>query len=238
MKRLCLSILLMSLVIKGTTQVEGQQFPRLIFTYDWRGKGLDLVGRWMLRDITLAQLKEQYEQCIPELVAAWEKEAPALFTELIFSFGKGFSQSERTVILYLSGNSSYGSARFLVIGLRYIIDPKPWVASFSREENFTATVFHELLHVWVDEHIDAKKSPLLQKYQKEHVDTREHIHLMALQRMVYQKLKRQNMLEMLDYGYRNLCSPEYRRAWQIVVDLEGDKAVLEDIQVSLDRFSP
>lgn len=216
----------------GVSEKSGPHFPVVTFRYDWRGKSLDVIGRWMLQNVTLPQLKSGLYKQLPGLKVAWKKEVPLLFMELFSVFNRGIKAKERTAILYLSNAWSYGSDRFLVLGLRWILDPEPWVFKVNREDSFTATIFHELLHIWVDENI-SQESPLLKKYNIEESEVRNHIHLMALQKMVYQKLGREDILEMLDEQYRKRSLASYRRAWEIVNDIEGYEVVLQDIRKSL-----
>ena len=54
-----------------------------------------------------------------------------------------------------------------------------------------------------------------------------------LQKMVYLKLHRQDLLDMIDEAYRKFSPPAYQRAWEIVNNIEGYKAILEDVIVSL-----
>lgn len=210
----------------------GPQFPVVTFSYDWRGKSLDVIGRWMLQNVTLTQLKSELDKQLPALKVVWEKDAPLLFKQLFSVFNCGIKAKERTAIFYLTSAWSYGSDRFLVLGLRWTLDPQPWVFKVNREEGFTVTIFHELLRIWVDENI-SQESPLLKKYSTEGSEVRNHIHLMALQKMVYQKLGREDILDMLDEQYRKHCLASYCRAWEIVNDIEGCEAVLQDIGKSL-----
>lgn len=86
--------------------------------------------------------------------------------------------------------------------------------------------------MWVDENI-SEKSPLLKKYSTEPYEVRDHLHLMALQKMVYLKLNRQDILDMLDESYRTKQSKDYRRAWEIVNDIEGYEMVIHDALANL-----
>ena len=120
------------------------------------------------------------------------------------------------------------------MGLNWLLANDEWSLPISREESFSSLVIHELLHVWVDENIH-ENSLLLKKYANELSDTREHIHLMALQKMVYLRLNRSDMVAMLDESYRKFASPAYKRAWEIVNDIEGYEAVIQDIKMNLKK---
>lgn len=52
---------------------------------------------------------------------------------------------------------------------------------------------------------------------------------MAIQKMVYLRLNRQDLLAMIDEEYREFCGPEYKRAWEVVNDIEGYETVIQDI---------
>ncbi|MGE0010158.1 MAG: hypothetical protein AB7F19_06510 [Candidatus Babeliales bacterium] len=227
-KSAILGFILVVSASKIFAQTYQSHFPKLVFKYDWRGKSLDLIGRWSLDGVTLAQLKEQYDLLSPELVRSCEHDLPLFFEELFSVFNRGIKAKERTVLISLTNRWSYGSHRFLVLGLRNILDPSPWCRKGSRSDEFTTTMFHELLHVWVDENV-SQESPLVKKYSKEDIVVNAHIHLMALQKMVYLNLNRPDLLEMIDDGYRNYAPLSYKRAWEIVNDIEGYEAVLKDI---------
>lgn len=224
-----LLILSASMIFAQTYQ---SQFPKLLFKYDWRGKCLDAVGRWSLDGVTLAQLKEQYDLLSPELITTCEHDLPLFLEELFSVFNRGIKAKERTVLIALSSRWSYGSHRFLVLGLRYILDPNPWCRKGSRSDEFTTTLFHELLHVWIDENV-SQESPLIKKYSSEDVVVYAHIHMMALQKMVYLNLNRLDLLEMIDDGYRHFAPLSYQRAWEIVNDIEGYEIVLQDIHAHI-----
>ena len=203
-------------------------YPKLTFKYDWRSYLIDAVGRLYFKTTVNAGYRNQLTKQLPLFTKVWQQNAPLLFNEIFSVFKRGFKQNKRTAIVYLSHNASYGSKRFLVLGLRYYLDSESWNLAATRQDVFVDLVFHELLHVWVDENI-GDKSQLLAKYRNEHQDVREHLHLMALQKMVYLKINRPDMLAMIDHSYRTLASPEYRRAWEILNDIEGYEIVINDI---------
>ncbi|MFZ4405338.1 MAG: hypothetical protein ACOYOK_14660, partial [Pseudobdellovibrionaceae bacterium] len=95
------------------------------------------------------------------------------------------------------------------------------------EDAFADLVFHELLHTWVGEHL-IRPSPLFHKYENEARLTRNHLHLMAVQKLIYQKLNRDDLIQMIQNQYNRHA--EYKRAWDIV-NAEG-------IQVFIDELKP
>ena len=205
--------------------------PKLEFKYNWQSRIIDCIGSLAFRNSVNTERQSKLAEVFPKLVLAWHRNGPVLFNQVYSFFKREFKAKKRTVIIYLSNSWSYGSDNLLILGLRHYIEPQ-LPLSVSLEDQFTDLVFHELLHVWVDNNI-SNSSAMLIKYSNEHVHVREHIHLMAIQKLVYLKLNRHDMLKMLDESYRKLSLPEYRRAWEIVNDIEGYEVIVQDIAKNL-----
>ena len=88
---------------------------------------------------------------------------------------------------------------------------------------------HELLHTYVIGALPQGKSVLLEKYQSEEPVVKNHLHLMAVMKLVYLKLDRDAQLQQIMEKDRALSSPAYGRAWQIVNDLEGHEAFVQEL---------
>lgn len=209
------------------------QFPKISFKYDWKSKILDRIGGMVFRCVS-NQDKKELDKQLPDLMKAWEHNSSLFFEQLFSYFGRGFKNLKRTASLYLSHNASYGSNRFLILGLRHYLDPKDWSNDLSKQDHFCDLVFHELLHVWVDDNIRTD-SFLRTKYCKERADVLDHIHLMALQKMIYLNLNRHDLIDAIDRAYRNFSTKDYQRAWEIVNDIEGYETVIQDIMNNLVR---
>ena len=146
------------------------QYPELMFKYDWRSRIMDTIGGLVFRNNVNAECRKQLKEQLPSLIATWEQNAPILFGEVFNFFKRGFKTPKRTALVYLSHNASYGSNRFLVLGLQYYLDPEEqWLFDIpvNTYDCFVNLVFHELLHIWVDDNIGSR-SKLLTKYQHEH----------------------------------------------------------------------
>ena len=204
-------------------------YPEIEFNYDWRSYVMDFFGSWFFDASVTEDLTNQLNSQLPRFIAAWRKDAPVFFRELVITFQKGIKARNRNAIINLSHGSSYGSQWFLVFGLRWFLDPEPWGASVSKEDAFSSLVFHELLHVWVDDNIRKDKSEYLEKYKNEDSLVLDHLHLMAIQKMIYLKINRQDLLNFIDESYRSNQGPFYKRAWEIVNDVEGYESILADV---------
>jgi hypothetical protein len=208
------------------------EYPEITFKYDWRSYVMDLVGSFYFSCPVTEDSNKQLNMQLPGLIAAWERDAPILFEGVFSTFKRGIKDKSRTAIINLSHGSSYGSHRFLIFGLRWWVDFEPWQCSVSREAAFSALVFHELLHIWVDENVDKNCSRILVKYCNEDFDVLDHLHLMAIQKMVYININRLDLLEYISDSYESRQGPIYRRAWEIVNNIEGYEALLQDILLS------
>jgi hypothetical protein len=160
-----------------------------------------------------------------EFTAIWEKEAPTLFAQLFLDFNKGFNRSELTATLSVCPFApSFSDPLVLNVAgfLKSYMETRPLYPDYA----FVNLVFHELLHTWVVENFK-KPSPLLDKYKAEMPSVRYHLHLMAIQILIYTKLKRPDMLQWLSIDYSNIGGA-YARAWEIV-NKEGYQAFISEI---------
>jgi len=96
-------------------------------------------------------------------------------------------------------------------------------------EFLSEAVFHELMHHYVSPVFAT--SALRKKYEKEPSVTLYHLHVMALERFALLKLGKTTELKYLDYLYRTDPAPSYyKRAWEIVNDIEGYEAFIKELK--------
>ncbi len=93
---------------------------------------------------------------------------------------------------------------------------------------FSEIVFHELMHIYVRPVL--AHSALMKKYQNEAPTTRYHLHVMATEKMTLLKLNRLDNLKTIDHEYRTDPDPAYKRAWEIVNDIEGYQAFIGELK--------
>ncbi|MBP6870345.1 hypothetical protein KBC04_05655 [Candidatus Babeliales bacterium] len=244
---LYLSLVFSCLFIVSTDAHNQYIYPQLSFIYQGENKAIeafiDTAGYECLIDHSSEQflkdwqnfvideeIRLKFEQKLPIFFAEWNEQAPLLFGEIYSRFHQGFKHHKQTAIISLVVNGGYGSNKLLWLGLRFLIED---ATKNCYDTNFIL-IFHELLHIWVDDNITGS-SKLLTKYQHADEDTRDHIHLMALQKMVYTNLDMFDELAIIDHGYRYDAPSSYRHAWEIVNDIEGYEVVLQDIEERLTR---
>ena len=219
MKRV--ACLLSFLLVTGTSAF-GEQYPHvpLVFGYipfdqsceQWRNTTIE--RQWYVELRTKIKMFQDY----------WDQEAPLLLGTTIAAIHKSFRYQEMIATLTLCPIASM--SRPLLINVRPFLDgptqqqPRPLFL-------FSAVVFHELLHTYVIGALGT--SPLLGKYQSEEPLVKAHLHLLAVMKMVYLKLDRAEHLQQIIARDSANDNPGYRRAWQIVNDLEGHDAFVQEL---------
>lgn len=161
---------------------------------------------------------------LDEFVKQWRKDSPDFFRILVNRIGRGFERNEETV--------SLTSCDIPGVSDPILISLKRWLVSLGGHEpmyGFSDVVFHELLHRYLASNFDANKSILLKKYKNEGPQVLTHLHLMALQKMIYTELKRNDLLTWLDHDYNQLIGGDYKRAWDIVSSIESPEAFMNEL---------
>jgi len=223
-EQLKLAACLLSFLLITATNVFGEQYPHvpLVFGYipfdqsceQWRNTTIE--RQWYAELRTKIKMFQDY----------WDQEAPLLLGTTIAAIHKPFRYQEMLATLTLCPIPSM--SRPLLINIRPFLDgptqqqPRPLFL-------FSAVVFHELLHTYVLGALPPGKSVLLEKYQSEEPVVKNHIHLLAIMKMVYLKLDREEQLKQIIEKDRALGNPGYGRAWQIVNDLEGHEAFAQEL---------
>lgn len=197
------------------------QIPRIYFSY---GILFDQVCEGLSKQTIPSPAKMEGSKKINEFISVWEKNSPDFFKVLLLKVGRGFKRSEESVTLT--------SCNVPGVSDPIIIPLKRWLVSLGGHEpmyGFSDVVFHELLHRYLASNFDANKSLLLKKYKKESPQVLAHLHLMALQKMIYTELNRQELIAWLDHDYNQLIGGDYKRAWEIVNVIEGQKVFVDEL---------
>ncbi len=91
------------------------------------------------------------------------------------------------------------------------------------------TVFHELMHHYTPRVYSS--SALYKKYAKESSIVLSHLHVAAIEKLVLTKLGKADLLKLVDQTYRNSPIAGYKRAWEIVNDIEGHEAFIKELKL-------
>ena len=193
------------------------------FCQRWLDAEID--GRWVDEIRAKAQSFQEY----------WDEEAPRLLGTTVREVGAPFRNRDATAVLTLCPIPSMSVP--LLLNVRRFLDgptqgnPQPMFL-------FSGLVFHELLHTYIGR-CDRLESKLIERYAGEHLVVLTHLHLMALMKMVYLKLDRTEDLREIVAHDSASEEPAYRRAWQIVNDIEGHEAFVSELKsVELGRLDP
>src|SRR5215510_15559324 len=183
---------LVSFLLVMATNAFGEPYPRvpLVFGYipfdqsceRWRNAHIE--PQWY------AELKTK----IKAFQAYWDQEAPLLLATTIAETHKPFRYTEMIATLTLCPIPSM--SRPLLINVRPFLDgptqqqPRPLFL-------LSAVVFHELLHTYVLGALPPGTSALLEKYKGEEPLVKNHLHLLAVIKLVYLKLDRAEHLQQI-----------------------------------------
>jgi hypothetical protein len=138
---------------------------------------------------------------------------------------KNFSEHE--ISLALSACDFPSMSNPLLINIRYSLSS---FTDHPLEKDVTMSIFfHEILHRYLDDKIPSN-SQLLEKYKGENETVLSHLHLFALQKAVYLRLKQDSILQKVIAKDQSLPNGSYKRAWQIINDLENYQDFLRELQ--------
>jgi hypothetical protein len=216
---------LVSFFLVIATYAFGEPYPRvpLVFRYipfdqsceRWRNAHIE--PQWYAELKTKIKAFQDY----------WDQEAPLLLATTIAEIHKPFRYTEMIATLTLCPIPSM--SRPLLINVRPFLDgstqqqPRPMFL-------FSAVVFHELLHTYVIGALPQGQSALLERYKSEEPVVKNHLHLLAIMKTVYLKLDREEQLQQIIARDSANDNPGYKRAWQIVNDIEGHQAFVQELR--------
>jgi len=207
------------------TSAFGAPYPHvhLVFGYVPFDQGCE---RW--RNMKIEQTwYEELQTKITALQDYWDHEATVLLATTVAEINKPFQYQEMIATLTLCPIPSM--SRPLLINVRPYLDrptqqqPRPLFL-------FAAVVFHELLHTYILGALRPGTSALLARYRSEEPTVKHHLHLLAVMKLVYLKLDRAAQLQQIIENDRKSDNPAYGRAWQIVNDLEGHDAFVNELR--------
>ena len=208
-------LVLLSLALIGcSTHKLNQNIPEIEFRYAhifdsicWSGKYPKGSGIW---------IKELY-QTMPTFHKIWKSEGEPLLKEATKMFNKGFKKKEMIGSLFLCGNFiSIGAPLLIKAGIHLNSPMKNKPISMKL---FTAVVFHELLHTYIEENFlkEVSNSKIALKYLHtgENRTVRSHLHLMSIMKNVYLNLGETDLLDRV-IKFESSFSPSYKKSWEIV----------------------
>jgi len=159
----------------------------------------------------------------------WRKDGPPLLGAVPELTGVSFRFRETKAALILCDFPSMANPLMINV-TRYLKatakEPVSPLAVFSN------SIFHETLHRYVSDWLDTRgrTTPLLEKYRAEPTVVRAHLHLFAIERLVYRKLGREKDLEMVIASQQAIPPwPAFKRTREIV-EREKPESFLQEFQ--------
>ena len=159
-----------------------------------------------------------------EFQRQWDAEGPAYLRAAVAGIGRPFPYREMQVTMTVCSNTATMSMPLMVNMRQFLSTAK----SSPPHDDFVEKVFHELMHHYVSPVMSG--STLRKKYAGESPVVFVHLHVMALEKFVLQKLGKSEELKFLEEEYVTDPPPSnYKRAWEIM-NAEGERAFIEELR--------
>lgn len=216
-----------TLGLNGTSPTSGPietaKLPVVEILYLPGGSLLDRLCKSDFKMPVDDQAVEAAAQKRPEFQKQWDAEGPAYLNAALSEVGLDFPYREMqaTLTVCLPASTS----------IPLVIDVKEFLPTAKKPApawEFSEIVFHELMHTYVSPVL--AHSALIKKYQNEAPTTRYHLHVMAIEKMTLLRLNRIDGLKVIDRDYRNGPETAYKRAWEIVNEIEGYQPFIEELK--------
>ncbi|NII24844.1 hypothetical protein HB364_07135 [Pseudoflavitalea sp. X16] len=199
------------------------QVPKVSLVYVKTGPFDRVCGSSLNKSVKQEDMDELSGR-LGEFQAIWDKEGSIYLQTVLKETGRSFPWQDVEATLTACDFPSMGSPLIIYTKSFLSSAPKPHPVSV-----FPIVVFHELMHIFLRAVNDS--SLLKKKYVLESPFTLGQLQVMALEKFVLLKLGRLDIIKWLDTRYRTRFSPEHRRAWEIVNDIEGCEAFIEELKI-------
>jgi len=188
--------------------------------------GGSLLDRFCESDLKIPIDGEKVQETVrrrEQFQEQWNSEGPSYMSTALAQIGLEFPYREvqATLTVCLPVSTS----------IPLVVDAKPFLHSAERPAppwEFSEVVFHELMHLYVSPVFGT--SALMHKYRNDPPTTRYHLHVMAMEKLVLLKLNRVDELKVIDHDYRSGPDPAYKRAWEIVNDIEDYQSFIDELR--------
>lgn len=146
-------------------------------------------------------------------------------TTALREIGKPFPFREMQAVLTVCSSTGTMSTPLFINVRQYLGGAK----HPAPQGDFSEKLFHELMHHYVIAAV--KNSALRHKYENEPPIVLNHLHVMALEKLVLTRLGKTDELKFVEEEYRTDTDPAfYKRAWEIVNDVEGYEAFIKELK--------
>lgn len=156
---------------------------------------------------------EETQSLIPLFRGVWNQDSDLLLGELEKITGKGFVRKELTASVVPWSVPSFSSP--VVIGSRRFC--RSYMKDLVQGSlDFVDLLFHELLHVFIDQDEEWKKENVYDAFPDLEPMMQEHLHLMVLQKVIYKNLGFDERLDRIENSYLNPPGSSYEKCWNYI----------------------
>lgn len=193
--------------------------PQIIFESGW------------LLDSSIAEIAkvesnqgaiEEISNRLPEFQKAWERFGHPLLEAAVQDSGLVFRERDIKAVLICGSFSSHSHP--LILNVKNHL--KAFHAAPSSLKEFAEVVFHELLHILLQDNVASWPTPFINKFSECSFEMTVHLHLLALERRAHDILG--NDCSWLEKWYADI-GDEYAKAWRIVSDDANHSTLLAEI---------
>lgn len=179
-------------------------------------------------------LAEQVSSRIAEFRDAWAALGPELMQATVAVTGAAYGFAETVATLHACPDMGSMSAPLLIDAGRYLeAHDGEEAGQFTERErrHFAYTLWHEIEHRHIGEMLRARggSTPLLRAHAGESQVTLVHLHLLAIEQLVYRRLGREEEFHLRGRNYARQGNSAYARAYEIVL-AEGAEALVAELR--------
>jgi hypothetical protein len=170
-------------------------------------------------DVTPEMIKAAGE-LKPRLHAEWTQHGTRYLATALQEIGAPYPYREVQATLTVCAVPTMSTP--LIINVRRYL---PGAAHPAPDADFSEALFHELMHHYVA--ALTTNSALKKKFASEPLLVLNHLHVIALEKIVLSKLHETNELKLVEQKYLTSLKPEYKRAWELASEIGSDALIQE-----------
>jgi hypothetical protein len=198
--------------------------PKVKLVYQQGGTVFDRNCATFLNKPIKQEWVEETANRLNEFQSLWDEDGPQFLKTAFEAIGQPFPYREMQATLTVCTISSMSSPLLLNVRDFLKTSEKQLPLWYLSE-----IVFHELMHTYTRRVYNT--SLLRKKYATEQAVVLNHLHVMALEKLVLQTLGRNENLQWLDLvAYTTENPPSYQRAWEIVNKIEGYEVFIKELK--------
>lgn len=206
---------------------ESGDVPRVDVVYN---SGFDEGCAFRVQEPLDPEAVTELDELMPRLEAAWQRDGPVLLMATRDVVGMPFRFQKTTARVLTCGVASRSHP--LAINVRPYLRATAGGRRTALPQ-FARTVFHEVLHRYVMELMaqrGLRDTPLLRKYGSEPEEVRDHLHLFAIEEVVYRRAGREGELEDVESFEAGLVKARLFARSRQIVRAEGAQAFLDELR--------